>query len=228
MRIDRADGAETRRKLLDAAGALFADKGYHTTKTSEICAAAGANMAALHYHFGSKDKMYVLAWRQEFDKSIAKYPPRGGVSIDAPLFERLQGHTRALVERSMDPESRDFDIVFHEMSNPTGLLSSAIVATMEPLRLMHLELIRAILGPDAEEQDVELCAMSIHAQCVGSLMQVRQRRKKDKDPAVPPPPMPDFSAEVLSDHIVRFSMAGLLAVRAKQNSSEPSCTNQCQ
>ncbi|MCK9230153.1 MAG: CerR family C-terminal domain-containing protein [Syntrophales bacterium] len=217
MRIDRADGVETRRKLLDAAGVLFAEKGYHTTKTSDICAAAGANVAALHYHFGSKEKMYALTWQHEFDKSIAKYPPDGGVSPEASAVERLRGHTKALVQRSMDPESRDFDIARREMSNPTGLLSRAITVAMEPLRKMHLELIRAILGPDAAEQDVQLCAMSVHAQCVGALMQARQRRMAAKELTPSPPPMPRFSAEVLTDHIVRFSMAGLLAVRAKQD-----------
>jgi AcrR family transcriptional regulator len=173
-------------------------------------------VAALHYHFGSKEKMYALTWQHEFDKSIAKYPPDGGVAVDAPAVERLRGHTGALVRRSMDPESRDFDIARHEMSNPTGLLTSAIHAAMEPLRLMHLELIRAVLGAGASDQDVELCAMSIHAQCVGALMQARQRRMPPKGEMAAPPPMPRFSAEVMTDHIVCFSMAGLLAVRAKQ------------
>jgi len=216
MRIVRSDGAETRRKLLDAAGKLFAEKGYHATRTSEICAAAGANDAAMHYHFGSKEKMYVLTWQHEFDKSIAKYPPNGGVPPEAPAIERLRGHTAALVQRSMDPGCRDFDIARQEMSNPTGLLSSAIHAAMEPLRLMHLDLIRSILGPDASEQDVQLCAMSVHAQSVTSLMQARQRRMAPREHRPGPPPMPRFSAEVLTDHIVRFSMAGLMAVRAKQ------------
>lgn len=217
---DRADGVETRRKLLDAAGVLFAEEGYHNTKTSDICNAAGANVAALHYHFGSKEKMYAITWQHEFDKSIAKYPPDGGVPHDAPAVERLRGHTRALVQRSIDPESRDFDIARREMSNPTGLLTSAITAAMEPLRLMHLELIRAILGPKAAKQDVQLCAMSVHAQCVGSLMHARQRRMVTKEMTPPLPPVPRFSAEALTDHIVRFSMAGLLAVRAKQGEKQ--------
>ncbi len=216
MRTDRADGTETRRKLLDAAGVLFAENGYHSTKTSDICAAAGANVAALHYHFGSKEKMYVAAWRHEFEKSIAKYPPDGGVPSAAPVAERLRGHTLALVRRSMDLESRDFDIARREMSHHTGLLSHVITDAMEPLRKMHVELIRAILGPEAAEQDVQLCAMSVHAQCVGSLMHARERRLAANDIPKPLPPVPRFNAEVLTDHIVRFSMAGLLAVREKQ------------
>jgi AcrR family transcriptional regulator len=48
-------GAETRRRILDAAEELFAERGIDGVSLREITAAAGANVAAAHYHFGSKD-----------------------------------------------------------------------------------------------------------------------------------------------------------------------------
>jgi AcrR family transcriptional regulator len=48
-------GAETRRRILGAAEELFAERGIDGVSLREITSAAGANSAAAHYHFGSKD-----------------------------------------------------------------------------------------------------------------------------------------------------------------------------
>jgi AcrR family transcriptional regulator len=213
MTTTRADGLETRRKLLDAAGALFAERGYHDTRTSDICRVAQANIAAVHYHFRSKEDIYVAAWRHEFDRSILAYPPDGGVPANASPEDRLRGHIQALVRRFTDPASRDLDIAHREMSNPTGLLAEVMHRTIEPLREMHCGLIREILGPNATDQDVQLCEMSIHAQCVVSLMHERQRRLNSRDDRHPLPPWKHVDEAVLTEHIFRFSLAGLREVR---------------
>ena len=41
--------------LLNAAEALFAEKGYAATSLRSIAARADVNLAATHYHFGSKE-----------------------------------------------------------------------------------------------------------------------------------------------------------------------------
>jgi len=213
MRTNRADGLETRRRLLDTAAALFAEKGYHDTKTADICRLADANVAAVHYHFGSKEDLYAAAWRNEFERSIEAYPPDGGVAESALAEDRLRGHILALVRRSMDPASRDLDIANREISTPTGLLAEVVRTSMEPLRQIHLAIIRQLLGPRATEQDVQLCEMSVHAQCLAALMHERQWRfAASKDRRMGPPRL-DIDADALADHISRFSLAGLREVR---------------
>lgn len=213
MTRNRADGLETRRKLLDAAGMLFAEKGFHDTKTADVCRVAKANIAAVHYHFRCKEDLYAAAWRNEFERSIEAYPPDGGVNASATAEERLRGHILALVRRSMDPNSRDFDIAHREMANPTGLLAEVVHTSMGPLRQMHLALIREILGPRVTEQDVQLCEMSISAQCLAFLMQERQRRFAPPEVRQIGPPRLNIDSVVLADHITRFSLAGLREVK---------------
>ena len=53
------DGRDTREKLLDAAERLFAEQGFDSTSLRQITAAAGANLAAVNYHFGSKEDLIV-------------------------------------------------------------------------------------------------------------------------------------------------------------------------
>ncbi|MFC9893780.1 TetR family transcriptional regulator [Nocardia sp. NPDC127579] len=49
--------AETRQRLLAAAERLLLTERYEDVSVRAICAAAGANPAAVHYHFGSKDAL---------------------------------------------------------------------------------------------------------------------------------------------------------------------------
>ncbi|MGQ9671001.1 MAG: TetR family transcriptional regulator, partial [Desulfosoma sp.] len=55
----RRDGLATRARLLDAACDVFAEKGYRGARLADICRRAGANIAAVNYHFGDKASLYV-------------------------------------------------------------------------------------------------------------------------------------------------------------------------
>ncbi len=48
---------ETRDRILDAAERLFAERGYGATSLRSIMAEAGVNVAAIHYHFHSKESL---------------------------------------------------------------------------------------------------------------------------------------------------------------------------
>ena len=60
--------AETRRRLLDAAEHLFIERGYEALSLRQITARAGANLAAVNYHFGSKDAMLRELLSQRLDR----------------------------------------------------------------------------------------------------------------------------------------------------------------
>jgi AcrR family transcriptional regulator len=49
--------AGTRERILDAAEELFADRGIAATSLRALTRAAEANLAAVHYHFGSKESL---------------------------------------------------------------------------------------------------------------------------------------------------------------------------
>ncbi len=49
--------ADTRQKILDAAEKLFSDNGFDATSLRMITSAAGVNLAAVNYHFRSKDEL---------------------------------------------------------------------------------------------------------------------------------------------------------------------------
>ena len=47
----------TRERIVEAAEALFAEHGFENVSLREITNAAGANVASVNYHFGSKEKL---------------------------------------------------------------------------------------------------------------------------------------------------------------------------
>ena len=53
-----AEDRDTRERLIEAAGQLFADHGFRKVTVREICRVARANVAAVNYHFGDKLGLY--------------------------------------------------------------------------------------------------------------------------------------------------------------------------
>jgi AcrR family transcriptional regulator len=225
MRKARIDGQETRRQLLLSAGEVFAVRGFRGATMAEICRKAKANTAAANYHFGNKETLYVESWRFGFEQSLRIYPPDGGVPAGAPAEERLRGRILAIMRRIVDPRSHALDVVYKESANPTGLLAGVIQTALEPILQGFISVIRELLGPGAEEQMVLLCLMSIRAQCFGPLMRERRRRLDAKGLLTysQDPVMEDV--ETLADHVTRFSLAGIRAVREQilcaQDRQEP-------
>ncbi|QDF95619.1 TetR family transcriptional regulator [Azoarcus sp. DD4] len=61
---DRPPAPETRDRILDAAEALFVEHGFEATSMRMITTAAKANLAAVNYHFGSKDALIQEVFRR--------------------------------------------------------------------------------------------------------------------------------------------------------------------
>lgn len=52
-----SDAPDTKTRILDTAEVLFAEQGFTATSLRDITAAAGVNLAAVNYHFGSKEAL---------------------------------------------------------------------------------------------------------------------------------------------------------------------------
>ena len=211
MKTPREDTARTRGKLLAAAGEIFAEKGFRETTIAEICLKAGVNIAAVNYHFGSKEALYSEAWRHAFAQSIEAHPPDDGVAADAPVEERLRGQVTALLHRISDPNNREFRFLQREFSNPTGLLEDVIREEIRPLQQRTEKLVRELLGPQVAEEEVQFCEVGIISQCINPMV---IRSRQDPDGKSPGGPRRIEDIEAYARHVVAFSLAGIAAVRA--------------
>lgn len=210
MKISREGAAKTRQSLLTTAGEIFGEKGYRETTIAEICRRAGTNIAAVNYHFGSKQALYIEAWRHAFSESIQAYPPSGGVSGDAPPEERLRGQVRAILRRITDRNNREFLFMQREMANPTGLLEEVLREEISPLQQRTEALVRELLGVMIPEQDAKFCELSIISQCMNPVVAGRGLGGKTGGRNGP---LDIEDLEAYADHVVNFSLAGIRAVR---------------
>ena len=58
-RYQRLDPAERRDQILDAANALFAERGYDEVSIEDIAKAAGVTRGLVHHYFGGRKEVYV-------------------------------------------------------------------------------------------------------------------------------------------------------------------------
>lgn len=212
MKKQRTDGQETRQNLLVAASEVFARKGFWEATNADICEKANCNNASVNYHFGSKENLYVEAWKYSFDKAIKKYPPDGGVLPTASIEERLRGRILSFMQRIADPASHDFEMIHKEMANPTGLLTETMEKVIARIEQDFKSLLAELLGDGASEKQIRFCHMSIMGQCFGPMLHLRHKKSKHAFP--PPKDMAmNFDIEELADHITRFCLVGMNGIR---------------
>jgi AcrR family transcriptional regulator len=92
--------ASTQTTILDAAEALFAEAGFAATSLRELTARAGANLAAVSYHFGSKEGLAIAVLQRRMDPINAERRAR----LDAlPAQPSVEAIVRAFVEPLLRP-----------------------------------------------------------------------------------------------------------------------------
>jgi AcrR family transcriptional regulator len=64
--------ASTKERILASAEALFAQRGFEGASLRQLTAAAGVNLAAVNYHFGSKDKLVEEVFKRRLDQLNAR------------------------------------------------------------------------------------------------------------------------------------------------------------
>ncbi len=205
---------DTRKKIVDAACELFAEKGYRGTTVAQICGAAEANIAAVNYYFGSKENLYRQAWRQAHDWLEAQFPPDGGVAADRTAAERLCGRIRAGLQRAMLGDAVEFRIMRNEMANPTDLLRQVIDDAIRPIRQATQAILRELLGPKASDMDVELCEVCV----IAPWMHVTHHRQAEEHEGL----APVFREEMLEAMVDRFTAFALAGIRETRRRIEQS------
>ena len=139
---------QSREKILEAAGPVFAEFGFEKATVREICRRAGTNVASINYHFGSKDHLYRELIRNIHIANDAD--PLPVWSNDTPAAARLRDFTRHMLESTSkkDRNSWQFKLMFQEMVNPTGVLSEIVSDFVRPHFAMLLQILDDLVPPD--------------------------------------------------------------------------------
>jgi AcrR family transcriptional regulator len=163
-----AKGMRTKAALMEAAGPIFAEHGFRRATVREICRRAGANLAAIHYHFGDKQALYRELVLELGRRGVSRYPPDEGVQAGAKAPERLRAFVRSLLLRLRGEGVPTWQarLLAHETIDPSPALDLLVEETIRPLFKRLCGIVGELLGPRADPDRVILAARSVVAQCV--------------------------------------------------------------
>lgn len=163
----------TRDRLLQAALEVFSMHGYHGASTRDICTAANAGNAAIHYHFGDKTSLY----RELFVRMLDAFEER----MRSAGVDRLRGrealrvYYRALMRPLAEDPGIAQQIVLYsrEEVQPTGLVDDLLPRSLR----LQVELLGGVLKRElgVERLDAALQRLVISLQGLALIYVFEQR-----------------------------------------------------
>lgn len=200
--------SSTREALLEAAEELFAARGFADVGNRELVARAGANVAAIAYHFGSKRGLYVETVRRsclrpgaQVGWDLLREPTQDPVEAGS----RVIGFLRHVVAEILsDTELASGTVLLlREAIRPSEALPEVVEGFTKP----HEELLAgalAPLAPQADPVELRLSARSLFGQVL-----VHRIYRPFFERHEPPGLYGADQVQCIADHIARFSLRGL-------------------
>lgn len=171
------DKEDTRLKLMLTAGRLFAEHGFDGVSTRMIADTAGVNLGGIHYHFGSKEKLYVAAFLH-----ASKMETRtclGSVADEHPeLMQTPQGQAEVIritclqsFRDFFSPDKPEWQkrLLMRELASPSSAQPILAKEVFQPNLEGDKDFLRCI-KPEASEAQMLIWANLLHAQMVFYLM----------------------------------------------------------
>lgn len=157
----RSDGFEARNRLLDAALALFAEKGFSKTSTREIALAAQVNIASISYYFGDKAGLYRAVFTDP--RCNPNLPPDSIADTSLSLQQAMQRLMGSFLDplKQGDLMQHCMKLHFREMLEPTGIWQEEIDSNIKPAHAALVSVLCRHLGLAKADDDIHTLAFSI-------------------------------------------------------------------
>ncbi|MBW2615589.1 MAG: CerR family C-terminal domain-containing protein [Deltaproteobacteria bacterium] len=196
-------------RILNEAEVLFAQKGFHEVTVREITKAAKCNLAAINYHFGNKENLYLEVFRARWVPRARRIREHVGKSLSAQDSPSPQAVIKALAQAflegpmSDEERKRHSQLMAREMARPTAAFDLVAEQAMGPLMKELAEVLRPGLPDKMGEDRLMLNMLSVLAMVLYfnfARVAVTRMTGREYDHAF---------RRRLVEHIVEFSLNGL-------------------
>jgi AcrR family transcriptional regulator len=204
--------SHTQRRIIEAAGEIFADSGYRHTTVRAICRQAGVNVAAVNYHFGGKKHLYLAVLRYSRSKAMEEHPFDLEDFATGTPASRLHAFIRTLLARVLDKGvgSRFARLMAKELMQPTSAFDQIIKEVINPSFAFLSVTIEQLFGKPLPTEKAGLYCISIVGQIFYFYLStpvIRTLLRKES-----------FDADeiaAIADHITRFSLYAIERMAAE-------------
>ncbi len=208
--MEKSATEDTSQRLLQAAGEVFAEYGFRAATVREICERAGANVAAVNYHFRDKETLYGEVIRYASKRVAETYPfdpePKGA----SPEL-RLRAQVRTYLMRFFDQNLAWYGkLICRELAEPTSFFEQIVESDVRHYAEQLTESVREFVGDGISDEQLRMCSNSVAGQCLlYPYTRLILARLYPKDL------MTAEFIDRLIEHITRFSIAGLKGTRKR-------------
>lgn len=202
--------SDTKARILDAAEALFSERGFAATSTRDITTAAGVNLAAVNYHFGAKAELVREVFRRRFgalnDERLSRLA--GAIANAAPAPVAVDALVRALVAPALHLGAEQGQACMRLMgcihSEPAEFVVQLVRDHFAEVRARFLHALRrSVPALSAEQAFLRLFfVVGAMAHSMGASHHLALLAAEGSRP---------FVLEEVEDELVRFGAAGILA-----------------
>ena len=207
----------TKSRLLEGAGEEFAEKGFELARVRAICDRAGANLAAINYHFGDKEHLYVEVLREAHRCGLDPQEERFDRRLSPA--ERLRTFIHHFLGRVLamnQPEDWQHRLMLREMLSPTPF-SEVLVREMIRPRFEFIKGLMREICPEADDRRLNALVFSVIGQCLHYKMARRVTERLIGDEGYRA-----LDLDYLTDHITAFCLAALGMGPTFNHAGEPS------
>jgi TetR/AcrR family transcriptional regulator, regulator of cefoperazone and chloramphenicol sensitivity len=209
----------TKKRLIDAAGEVFARYGFRAATIREICKRANASVSAVNYHFHDKVGLYEAVFDYSHRWAVEKYPHDLSLEPNPTPEERLKAFIRAFLLRGLGDGFPTWHakLLAQETANPSGILPKLAETVVRPMDEYLEGVIKELLGKESsscepDDHSIQLCRMNIVGQCI---FQIHFRQFT---PSPVPKTLEPRQVVAIADQIYRFSLGGIRAIAAEGRS----------
>ena len=198
----------TRDKLIEAAGHVFAERGYRAATIRDICKRAGANVAAINYTFGDKMGLYTEVLRHSV-RAAQSAAMKAALDSSLSPEDTIRGVIRARLLTLCQPARPDWHIrlVLHEFSHPTPAMARVVDEGMRPIYERIRKAVGEIIGLPPDHETTLLSVNSIVGQVLFYLFSRPVLERLQPELKLTPNQL-----DRVADHIADFSLAYLKKV----------------
>ncbi len=162
---------DTRERLVHTAGEEFAKVGFQAASVRTICDAAGANVSAVKYHFGSKEGLYLAVWAVAAEQMVSAEPMPRLADGDNPrdALRKLVAWFMRLVLTESESHPWAGRLLAHETVTPTpGALDMFVQHCAGPIKDEMSRVVRAVVGRKLGRKTHDDLVYGVIALCVNA------------------------------------------------------------